>query len=132
MSERNIEIVREGYEHFNRTGSPPFHILDERVVLRESEAAIVGGEVFEGHEGVRAALGQLSDAFDDLRFDVERVFDSGDTVVCFVKLTGKGSASEVPVEIQFAHLLKLRDGRITEWQVHQSREEALEAAGLAE
>jgi ketosteroid isomerase-like protein len=132
MSEENVEIVREGYEYFNRFGEPPFHIFAKEIVLMESDATPVGGEIFEGHDGVARALGQLVEAFDDLRFDVERLIEVDDKVVSFITLTGRGAASGVPVEVRFAHVLKLRDGLLIEWQVHQTREGALEAAGLSE
>jgi ketosteroid isomerase-like protein len=127
---RNAEVVRAGYEYFNRTGRAPLQVLAADVVLHESDAAPVGGEVFEGHAGVERALSQLAEAFVELRFEVEDLRERGDIVVTLLKLTGRGALSSVPVEIRFGHVLRLRDGLIVDWEVHQTPARALAAAGF--
>ena len=126
----NADTVRAGYAHFNRTGRAPLHVLSEDVVLHESEATPVGGEVFRGHDGVDRALGQLAEAFTDLRFEVEDLRERGDTIATAIRLTGRGTLSDVPVEIRIGHVLRLRDGLVVDWEVHQTPSLALEAAGF--
>ena len=127
----NGEIVRSGYDYFNRTGRAPLHVLADDVVLHESEAAPVGGEVFQGHAGVERALKQLAEAFDELRFEVEDLFERADTVVTLLRLTGRGALGGVPVEIRFGHVLRLRHGLIVDWEVHQTPAQALRAGGFS-
>ena len=48
----------------------------------------------------------------------------------FVRVVAEGSASGVPIELPDAHVVTIRDGRITSSRVYRDRSKALEAAGL--
>jgi len=48
-----------------------------------------------------------------------------------VRIQARGQGSGVPTEIVQSHLLRLRGGRLSELHWFTSREEGLEAAGLA-
>jgi ketosteroid isomerase-like protein len=50
----------------------------------------------------------------------------------FVRTSGTARQSGAPVEIPVAHVLTLRDGRVTRLEVFLDRHEALEAVGLEE
>ena len=47
----------------------------------------------------------------------------------FVRVVAKGSASGVPIELPDAHVVTIRDRRLTSTCVYRDREEALEATG---
>ena len=50
----------------------------------------------------------------------------------FVRVSGSAKQSGVAVAISDAHVLTLRDGRVTRLEVFLNRAEALEAVGLSE
>ena len=66
------------------------------------------------------------------RMDVERAFDCGDEVLLFVRVRGQGSHTGIPLDVQIAQLVTLRDGKVVRVKVFPDRDEALEAAGLSD
>jgi ketosteroid isomerase-like protein len=114
-------LLRRGYDHFNATGTPLEESFVADVVLVEADAVPVGGRTYEGYPGVLAALDQLTDAFDDLRIEPERLLWEGDRALVHVRLTGHGRGSGVPVSTEFWHAFDFRDGLIARWEVHLNR-----------
>ena len=55
MSEENVEIVRRGFDTFNRTGEPDFGALDPDVVF-DTTGAVFDRAIYRGHDGVRQWL----------------------------------------------------------------------------
>jgi len=105
--------------------------LDEEFELRLPGGYPKGEPVFRGRQGSARLFAMLRDAWAEWRFEPERFIDAGDQVVVFVRVVAKGSASEVPIELPDAHVLTVRDGRLTSSDVYRDRSEALQAAGLA-
>ncbi len=104
--------------------------LDEEYELRLPGGCPEGEPVFRGREGFAQLVAMLRDAWAEWRFEPERFVDAGDQVVVFVRVVAKGSASGVPIELPDAHVVALREGRLTSTCVYRDRSEALEAAGL--
>jgi len=64
-----------------------------------------------------------------MRFDTTEVIDAlPDTLVVVPRMLGRGRVSGVEVQAHGASVWTLRDGVVT---AHQTRDEALEAVGLA-
>jgi ketosteroid isomerase-like protein len=105
--------------------------LDEEFELRLPGGYPEGEPVFRGREGLAQLTAMLRDAWAEWRFEPERFIDAGDQVVVFVRVVAMGSASAVPIELPDAHVLTVRDGRLTSTDVYRDRSDALQAAGLA-
>ena len=58
--------------------------------------------------------------------------ENGDTVFLWVRFSGHGGESGVPMEMELAHVITMRDGRAERLVEYLDRAEALEAAGLSE
>jgi ketosteroid isomerase-like protein len=139
----NIELVRRWYALLPSLGGtdpnddPAFFdrmfrdYLDEDYELRLPGGYPEGEPAFRGREGLVRLLAMLRDAWAEWRFEPERFIDAGDQVVVFVRVVAKCSASGVPIELPDAHVVTLRDGRLTSSCVDRDRSEALQAAGLA-
>ena len=56
-------------------------------------------------------FGMFLETFDDFRFDVDRLLDSGDHVAVIGTARGHG-ASGLDLETGFVHLCRLRDGKV--------------------
>ena len=82
--------------------------------------------------GSRQASQNLLDAFEELRFDSERVIDLGDRVVGLGMWTGRGKGSGYEFDPQpYAFLVTLdEDGRMIRYEWFAEHDEALRAAGL--
>jgi len=67
-----------------------------------------------------------------MRFDTTEVIDAlPDTLVVVARMLGRGRVSGVEVQANGASVWTLRDGVVTALTLHQTRDEALEAVGLA-
>jgi len=72
------------------------------------------------------------DAYPDLRIEILEAKDGGDQVFLWVRFIGHGAASDVPLEMELAHVYTVRDGRATRVVEFMDRREALEAAGVSD
>lgn len=146
MSQENVAVVQNLYEVMRQVG--PGAVLDlpdtERrrffdsyfepdLELRQSrELVLDSAGVFHGYEGFMAAARELLGSLSDIRWEVDDVFASGDTVVCDVRALASGVGSGIPLEHRMAHLWGVRNGRLSRWIVYPTVAEALTAAGLSE
>jgi ketosteroid isomerase-like protein len=55
----------------------------------------------------------------------------GDMVLVWVHLSGHGAGSGVPIEMELAHVLAMRDGKIAYIAEFFDRAEALEHVGIS-
>ena len=138
----NIELVRRWYAFLPSLGSTDPNddsalvdrmfgdYLDEEYELRLPGGYPEGEPVFRGREGIAQMAAMLRDAWAEWRFEPERFIEAGDKVVVFVRVVAKGSASGVRIELPDAHVVTLRDARLTSTCVYRDRTEALQAVGL--
>jgi ketosteroid isomerase-like protein len=138
----NIELVRRWYAFLPSLGGTDPNddsafldrafrdYLDAEYELRLPGGYPEGEPVFRGREGVAQLAATLRDAWAEWRFEAERFIEAGDKVVVFVRVVAEGSTSRVPIELPDAHVVTLRDGRLTSTCVYRDRSEALEAVGL--
>jgi ketosteroid isomerase-like protein len=71
--------------------------------------------------------------FEDVALEAEEIIDGGeDRVIVVLRMTGRARLSGVEVELRFAVLHMLRDGRIVRGREYATKEESLEAARLSE
>ena len=131
MSRENVEVVRRGYEHYNRTGEPDYSVLDPEVVYDVSSRTF-DAAVYHGHEGVREFLALIREHWATMRLEPQEFVDAGDSVVVSVRLVGVGKESEVETTANSAHLWTLRGGKVVRQTTFKTMSEALEAAGLRE
>jgi ketosteroid isomerase-like protein len=128
MSKQNVAITRRGYEHLERTGEFLWDVIDPEVEVHDPPLG-PDSQIYRGHEGLRRALANIQEAFDDPRFEAEEFRDAGDDVVVFVRMRARGKESGAEVEARIAHLWTMRDGKGVRVRVLE-RDQALEAAGL--
>jgi uncharacterized protein len=131
VTEANVEVVRQGFEAFNSG--------DMERILAFADAdfeAIVPPELsaepdtYRGHDGIRRYFQSFQDAMDEIRFQPERFWDVGPSVVALVRITAKGRQTAISVEQRIAQVWTIRDGRAKRVQTYASLSEALEAVGL--
>ncbi len=133
MSEENVETVRQGYEAFNSGDMERIlafaHSDFEAVVPPELSAE---PDTYRGHDGIRRYFETFQEAMDEIRFEPERFWDVGQSVLVALRVTAKGRHTAIPVEQQFAQVWALRDGKAIRVRTYASLAEALEAVGLRE
>jgi ketosteroid isomerase-like protein len=136
MSEENVEIVRHGFEAFNRGGADSRAsemILAPDVVW---EVAIGVGDfdgVYRGPEEVRRFWRTFMAELEDMRIEVDELVDCGDRVLAVTRAVGRGRHSgAVATGGTVYPVFTVRDGLIVRYQLFADREQALEAAGIEE
>lgn len=119
MSQENVSLVRSLYEAFAKGDvTAVLGAMDPGIVWNEAEGfpyadrnPYVGpGAVAEG---VFARLGGEWDGFGVV---LEELLDAGDTVVATGRYVGAYRQTGVRIRAQFAHVWRLRGGRLTSFQ----------------
>ena len=87
---------------------------------------------YHGHDGMRRWWEGMHDAFPDFGVEVGEVRDLGDVTLAEVRGSGRGAASDTPVEQRSWHVTEWRDRKLVRWSGLQRPQQALEAVGLSE
>ena len=131
MSAENVEILRRGYEHLAATGDlldenfHPEFVWDMSTFRNWPER-----QTYEGIEGAREFLRNWVDAWEDWELEIEEYRDAGDKVVVIARQRGRAKATGLPVDMHFAQLWTLRDGKQLRMEMYADPQEALDAVGL--
>ena len=136
MSQENVEIVRRFFEAATQGPEPDFETLS-RLSRPDHELTTdygaMGADAFVGMEGYRQALSEFDLDWGHWHQEPDDFLDAGeDAVVVLGHLIAQGQSSGIPVEGNWAALVKLRDGQIASTRFFLDRNDALTAAGLSE
>lgn len=130
MSEENVEAVRRQHEHFSRTGEVLPEIYDseaEWMAAREDPDAAT----HRGLKAIRRYFAQWVEMFEGIDFRAKELIDAGDKVFAWMRFSGTGTTSGVPVEMEQGQVWTFRCGKVVRVEEYFDRAEALEAAGLS-
>jgi ketosteroid isomerase-like protein len=103
-----------------------YHADAEWYVAREDPDSTV-------HSGVAAIAEHHErwiDSYPDLKLERLEAKANGDQVFAWVRVVGHGAGSGLAVDMDLAHVVTFRDGKIARVDVYYDRSEALKAAGL--
>ena len=136
MSQENVELVRRGFEAFNRGGrdaQASAAMLAPDVVWEVAVGISDFDGVYRGPEAVRRFWRTFMAEFEDLRIEVEELIDCGERVFSAARMVGRGRHSgAVGVGRMVFPVFTVRDGLIVRYQLFADRDRALEAVGLRE
>ncbi len=134
MSRVNVEVVRQGFEGFNRGDIEAVVEMCDPAIewLPPAELPDVGA--YHGHQGVRAAAGDMLDVFGALTAELERLIDAEDQVVVLFRWRGHGKGSGVSLDLvgEQAAVFTMHNHKVIRAEWYIDRIKALEAAGLRE
>ena len=129
----NVEIVQRGFAHFQATGKFLTEIMAPDFVWDMSNfRGWPEQEVYEGIEAARGFIADWSAAWDDWQLDVESLHEVGDKVVVVLHQRGRSKTTDMPVQMAFARVFTLREGKQTRMEMYADPDEALKAVGLEE
>ena len=83
-----------------------------------------------GPEGFNGAIESVFATWDDVRFDVDRVIDNGDSMVALGVLRGHVRAAGMEIDSPHGQIWTFRDGQVLRMQWFNTYRETLHAAGL--
>jgi ketosteroid isomerase-like protein len=128
--EENIAIVRHALRHLNETGEPDWELNDADVIWT-SRPDGPAHMTYRGLDGLRAGIRSMQSVWAEFRADLQEVIASDECVVSVIRWHLRAQ-SGVELEEVEAWASWLREGKITRFEQHRSKEEALGAAGLSE
>jgi ketosteroid isomerase-like protein len=135
MSQENVEIVRRGYEAFNRGDwDAALEVADPEIEWRlHGELALDVQQTVRGREALKNLWASFFDAWDDYNMGLLDLIEAPDgRLLATVHFTAVGLGSTVPIDLTYFWLYLVRDGAIATVDIYLDRAEALEAAGLSE
>ena len=129
MSAENVELVHRLAEAVN-SGDLPRDVLTEDFELKNATTAVTDA-TYHGYEGALKWRQDMFDVVEDARYEVDEVLAANDDYVVIANhLAGRGSSSGAPVDLRWASVFWLRDGKIARVAGFNSRRAAMEAVGL--
>jgi len=132
MSQENVEVLRSGYEAWNRGDrDAAFESLEPEFELQLPEGGMNVGS-FHGREAVTKLFEDYFEVFESFQMEPEEFFEAGDQIVVFVRTPARGKGSGVEVEFRPAHVWTMRAGKAARLEIFPERQRALEAVGLSE
>ncbi|MFL5780469.1 MAG: nuclear transport factor 2 family protein [Thermoleophilaceae bacterium] len=140
MHEKSVELVNRAVAAINETYSTgdmgPFrrHLeetFEPDVVLAAPGGAFLEGE-WRGHDGAVGFVANQMEVLEDMWLRVDEILlGEPDALVVAVAFGGRARYSGLEVELHPFHEFRLRDGKVTRWQIFFEREQALAAARAA-
>jgi ketosteroid isomerase-like protein len=94
------------------------------------EAGAPMDTAYRGHDGARRYFLEAFEAWEILRFDVERLIDAGNSVVALFEMHNRGRGSGIELSGRWAEVWQTAGTEIVGSRFFQSHAEALTAAGL--
>jgi ketosteroid isomerase-like protein len=129
VSQENVALIERFYQKYLTTGELPWEMLDENVEVQDHDTPDQG--VYQGRAGVDRWFRDWGDAWAEWSFEPEEFIDADDTVVVVIRMRAKGTGSGVEVDRQDALVYRFRDDKIVRTDYYNSKQQALEAAGVA-
>jgi ketosteroid isomerase-like protein len=133
MSQENVEIVRRSTDAYNRRDlDAMLENWAPDAVMDWSNSRGPEAGVYRGHDEIRAFLLRFLAAFDEIRFEVDDPIEVEDEVLVMENVAYLRGRDGIEVQARSAWVTTFCDGQQTSLTLYQTKQEALEAAGLRE
>ena len=134
MSQENLEIVRRSTEAYNRRDlDAMLESWAEDGVLDWSNARSFDAGVYRGHGEIRAFMEEFFASWDQVRIEiVYGPVEVEDGLLIAENITYMRGRDGIEVQARSAWLIRIRDGEQTSLTLYQTKQDALDAAGLRE
>jgi ketosteroid isomerase-like protein len=134
MSEENVELIRRATDAFSRRD--PDGVLKDwapDAVLDWSNGRTFHAGVYRGHEEIRAFMDEFLGAWSEIRFElVGGPVEVREGLLIAENVAYLRGRDGIEVQARSAWLITIRDGEQTSLTLYQTKQEALEAAGVSE
>jgi ketosteroid isomerase-like protein len=134
MSQENVEIVRAGFAAYNRRHLDGIleHWAPDAVLDWSNSRGLDAG-VYRGHDEIRAFMERFLATWDEVRIEiVDGPVEVEDGVLITENVAYLRGRDGIDVQARSTLLATIRDGEQTSLTLYQTKQEALEAAGLSE
>jgi ketosteroid isomerase-like protein len=139
MSEENMEIARQAREEWRRRGGGAggTEAIPVEVYADDVEWDISGYPTVDlptrgsGRDNLLDAFRTYYRGWTSYQADFTELIDAGENVVGVLREKAGVGDSDVVLERDVFNVWTLRDGLVVKWRAFETREQALEAAGLS-
>ena len=132
MSVDRVELVKQGYEAWNR-GDRTWvleHMSEDVEWITPPEDPDPG--TYHGWQGVEQFWEQWRASVGQLQFKPEEFIDEGDHIVVVARRTGKGETSGLEVSDKVVQVFKFEGPKCVQVREHYSKEKAMREIGAEE
>lgn len=121
MSADNIDVLRRGYDAFNRgDGQTVLSLMTDDIEFVAAESsAYYRGSSYIGKQEIAKFLAQVAAEWSGNWFDVEQFHDAGDVAVMQGRYRGTYKATNRTVAAQTVHIWTLRAGKLAKLQQYE-------------
>jgi ketosteroid isomerase-like protein len=133
MSQENVELARRAWNLWSRGDLDGLlSLCDEDCVFDTTHMRDWPEREYKGHVGFRRFLSEWLDVWDEFEVGFDELIPAADgRVVSLFWQRGKGRQSGLLMDVAWAMVTTVRDGRFFWIAVYDDRAAALEAAGLS-
>jgi ketosteroid isomerase-like protein len=134
MSQENVEFVRQRFAAYNsRDLDAMLEGWAPDAVVDWSNSRGLEAGVYRGHDEIRAFNERFRGTFERVRMElIGDPVEVVDGVVIAENVAYRQGREGIEVQARSAFLIRIRDGEQTSLTLYQTKQEALEAAGLSE
>jgi ketosteroid isomerase-like protein len=133
MSEENVEFVRQLFDLVNRGDLEGLAaVVPPHFELDFSASRGLNSKVYRGPGEISQLFADIPEAWSEYELFESEMIDAGDTVIRVGGVRGRGRGSGIEVMAEGATVWRFDGGTPASGTLHQSKEQALEAAGLSE
>ena len=93
-------------------------------------ARTLNPEIYRGHAGIRRFYGEVSEVWDEFRWEPQRFVEADDRVVVLLHSHGRGKGSGLEMARDAAMVWTVADYRAVSVRFFTDQTEALRAAGV--
>jgi ketosteroid isomerase-like protein len=127
VSDREVALVKEGYEAFERGDMAWVLEHFARDILVEDRFESPDSATFHGHDGFLEYLQGWLSAWETFRMEPDEFIASGSQVLVLLRQYGRVKGSSVEVEERVAHLWNVRDEKAVGYRVYTNQSDAIAA-----
>ena len=131
MSQENVQLIRSLYDAFGRGDiGAVLGAMDPQIVWNEAENFIyAGGNPYIGPDAVlNGVFARIGPDWDGFAATPQEILNAGDTVVGLGRYAGACKATGIRIDAQFAHVFKIRAGKIASFQQYTDTAQVRDAA----
>ena len=132
MSAHDVNLIRRIYEDGLLEHDPAelLALASPEIEYVNPPEAIEGG-VRRGLDEVAEVFAELSRSFESTRYEVDGLFDAGESVVAWVRFLARGRGSAAEAVQMEAHTWTFAEGAIVRFEWGRDLDAALAAAGIS-
>ncbi|MCC3153561.1 nuclear transport factor 2 family protein [Hymenobacter sp. BT770] len=119
--QQNIQRVQEGYDLFRKgdiQNLMKLYTEDIEFIIPGPAQDVPYAGIYRGQEQVQSFFAKLHEAIDFERFETVECIAQGEAVVALGYAKGKARTTGQTSEEEWAHVFRMRDGKVERFQVY--------------